>query len=594
MTAPHECEQLERVHAFADGELSGTDADELRDHLATCAACQAELAELLQLDAAVTAMAAGIAVTGAASGADAAAASGADALAASLAAPVPPVISLAWYRQRRVQLAAVAFAAAASVAIYVALPGAGTPVGPVPVAIALAPRRVVEARLAWREAAAYRAYDVPRAGEAPHEAIALQALADLAQRGDDHGVGVLALLNGDRGQAAAHLARAGDSADVLSDRAALALADHLPARALALADAALGRDAGHAAARWNRALALRDLGLSRAAAAAFREVATRGEPGWADEAGRRAAALDTETDAVQRRFARVNQAGVAFARGAIELAADDARAMPGFARGILYDAIRAAATPAQLAALAPLAEAIDTADRDTAITDALARARAALHPELSSRYAALVRALAVEGQIAPAAGDEAPVPAGAARTQLLAALRAAHADDLLIGALMKLAGDRRVVDRGELAEFARLTAASPDPWIQLLGLQHQATVALAQGDLAGAEPILVRGRQRCTAPGAPAFRCLSIEALLGRLHAASRRLPEARATLAAAWQAARASGEWIVQDALLEQLAEAASLGDDPDAAGPALARAYRDELALRRGATGPLRYPNL
>src|SRR5262249_2759682 len=161
-----------------------------RDHLAACPVCQAELADVLQLDAVV-------------------------------ASHDPGVISLAWYRQRRVQLAGVALAAAAGVAIYFALPHRGQPV-PRDV-VALAPHRLVEARLAWPGAAGYRAYDVPRAGDAPHESIAMTSLAALEARGDFHGVGALALLGGERRRAADYLDRAGDSADVISDRAALAL-----------------------------------------------------------------------------------------------------------------------------------------------------------------------------------------------------------------------------------------------------------------------------------------------------------------------------------------------------------------------------------
>jgi tetratricopeptide (TPR) repeat protein len=518
MTAPRDCGHLERTHAFADGELTGSSADEVRDHLATCEACQAELAELLQLDAAVV-----------------------DRKDAG-------VISLAWYRRRHVQIAGLALAAAAGVAIYVALPQPGAPGEPPQVAVALAPKRVIEARLAWHGAAGYRVYDVPRAGEPPHESIAMRTLADLEARGDVHGVGALSLLNGERRRAAEYLERAGDSPDAISDRAALALADNQPERALAFADAALAKDAGHGPALWNRALALRDLGQSRAAAAAFREVARRGEPGWADDARQRAAALDAETDVVEQRFERINRASVPLARGQIELSLDDARAMPGLARGILYDAIRSASTPAQLAALQPLAEAIDTADRDTALQDTLTRARAALRPALSKRYGEMLRALAVEQHIAPKVGDEAPVPAGAARRQLLADLRAARADDLLIGVLMKLSDDRRVVNRDEIAEFARLTAGFPDPWMQILGLQQQAEVALAAHDLAGAEAILLRAKQRCTAADAPPRRCALIGLRLGDLYLESQRLPEARAAQSAAWKLARTAGEWIVLD----------------------------------------------
>lgn len=146
-------------------------------------------------------------------------------------------------------------------------------------------------------------------------------------------------------------------------------------------------------------------GLSRSAAAAFAAVAARGEPGWADEARQRATSLDAEADAVQHRFERLNRASVALVRGTIEVSVDDVRAMPGFARGILYDAIRSATTPAQLTALQPLVEAIDTADRDPAMAGALARAGAALHPALSRQYGEMIRSLAVEMKIAPAVGD---------------------------------------------------------------------------------------------------------------------------------------------------------------------------------------------
>ncbi|HMG21568.1 MAG TPA: CHAT domain-containing protein, partial [Kofleriaceae bacterium] len=372
----------------------------------------------------------------------------------------------------------------------------------------------------------------------------------------------------------------GDSADALADRAALALADRQPERALGLADAALVKRAGHPAALWNRGLALRDLGLARAAAAAFHEVAKLGEPGWAVEAQDRASTVDREVVAAQQRFDRINQASAALAQGEIKLTVDDARAQPGFARGVLYDAIRSATSPAQLDALQPLAAAIDAADRDTAMKDALARARAGLHPELSRQYGEMIRALAVEIQIIPKTGNERPVPAGAARDRLIAALRAAHADDLLIGVLMKTNDDRRNVSPKEIAEFSRLTAASRDPWMQLLGLQYQAQLALKQDDLTRAEAILLQAKQRCT-PDAPAFRCITIHKLLGEIYIWWQRLPEARAVLTTAWGGARRSGEWLLQNALLSLLPQLALLGDEAGGSGLSLVRAYTDELVL-------------
>ena len=306
MTQATECTRLEDVHALADGELSGDAADAIRDHLATCSSCQAELAELLLLDAAVLDRRSVVAAQPRAGiGGEASAAAqcgGPPEVVVTGPASEPaqrgepadrapaPVVSLAWYRQRRLALAVttVIVAAAAGVLLYLTVPRGR----PAPDAVALAPHRVLEARLAWSGAAGYRAYDVPRDSAAPHEAIALTSIAALDEHGDAHGVGVLDLLNGELAAAAQYLARAGDSADVLCDRAALALAEHKPERAVALAGAALVKQAGHPAALWNLGLALRDLGRNREAAGAFREVARRGEPGWAEEAHRRAAALD--------------------------------------------------------------------------------------------------------------------------------------------------------------------------------------------------------------------------------------------------------------------------------------------------------------
>ncbi|HUJ58557.1 MAG TPA: CHAT domain-containing protein [Kofleriaceae bacterium] len=549
-----DCARQPDVHALADGELAGLAAEAARDHVASCATCQAELADVLQLAALP---------------------------AARLARVEPAIIPLAWYRRRAPQLAlATAIVAAAACALLVLGRRAPEPAPRGP-AIALGTTRQLEARISWGDAAAWRAYDVPRAGEPAHEAIPLTALAEAERAGDAHGVGVLALLDGERAQAASYLDRAGATPDVLADRAALALADGQPERALALADAVLAQQPDHTAALWNRGLALRDLGLGRGAAAAFRAVAAHREPGWADEASRRAAALDAETDALEQRFDRLNRASVSLAGGALELTIDDARAEPGYARGILYDAIRSAPSRERLAKLRPLADAIDAADGDTALADALDRAAAGLHPELATRYGELVRALSVEARLTAPTGDERPLPTGAARPALLGELRAAHADDLLLGVLMKLGDNRRTVNPDELAEFARLAQASPDPWMQMLGLQEQAQVALDRDDLIGAEAILLRARQRC-AQGAPAFRCITIGKLIGNLYLRLLRLPEARAAVADTWLLARRSGEWFLQGDVLQLLAQLALVGDDSAGSTLPLLRAYTDEVVLR------------
>ncbi|HEX4449967.1 MAG TPA: CHAT domain-containing protein [Kofleriaceae bacterium] len=546
-----ECSELARTHALADGELNPAEAEAARAHLATCKDCQAELDDVMQLDA--------------------------------LPAPRRDarVISLAWYRRRSTKIGTIGVIALAAAGVAFVWWKRPVP-APQTTTLALASNRALEPRLAWRDASAYRPYDVPRGSrDAPHETIPLGVLGDIERSGDLHGVGVLAMLDGERKQAASYLDRAGDAPDVIDDRAALALVDGHADRALALCDDVLARTPDDPVAHWNRGLALRDLGLTSGAAAEFRAVATRNEPGWSDEARRRADVLDAEASALAQRFARLNHASVALASGSLEMTVDDARAEPGYARGILYDAIRSAPSHERLAALEPLANAIDASDHDTALHDAIARASAALHPELAKRYGELIATLSVESRLTQPTGHEIPLPIGTARMQLFESLRAAHADDLLIGLLVKLSTDRATVDDRDLAELVKLTAASPDPWMQMFGIQQQAQVALRGDDLIGAEAVLLRGRARCM-QGAPALRCILIGKLLGQLYLRWQRVPEARATLADAFSLARRAGESFLQTDLIQLLANLAVVDSDAEGVHLPLVRAYTDELVRR------------
>jgi cellulose synthase operon protein C len=291
---------------------------------------------------------------------------------------------------------------------------------------------------------------------------------------------VLAMLNGDHRQAQVFRERAAASPAVIADRAALALAEGDAERALELADAALSSQPGHSAATWNRALALRELGLPRASAAAFRQVASGGEAGWADEANARAAALEREAEERGGLTERVLAAGPQLAAHPEALAVQDAQALPGMSRLFVYDALRAA-TSAQLPRLAKLVAAVEGGAGGEGGADA-AGADGALDPLAGSTAAEDADGLGVEGAVAGFARRAAAVtaahpelaatyaeilagrpPTGPARPKYLAALRAARADELLIGALIRLSPSGRVVAAEELPELARLAAASPDP-----------------------------------------------------------------------------------------------------------------------------------
>jgi tetratricopeptide (TPR) repeat protein len=267
----------DRVHAFADGDLSAEEAGAFRAHLGTCARCQEELEDVLQLQALGARLAAEAPRTPAVEGSR------------------PRAFRPAW-SLRRTKLAAAAVGGLLAVALNLLVLREGPPEPPEslgPGALALAPTRTLEARLSHPGAAAYRPYGVSRSGgQAPLELVPLETLVRLEQAGDFHGVATGHLLRGEPEKARAQLQRAGRSPQVDSDKAVLALARGEPAEALRLLDGVLQAHPRHPQALWNRALALHALGREAEAAEAFRQVAALGEPGWSEEARERAEALE--------------------------------------------------------------------------------------------------------------------------------------------------------------------------------------------------------------------------------------------------------------------------------------------------------------
>ena len=235
--------------------------------------------------------------------------------------------------------------------------------------------------MSWQGAADYREYSVQRGATSAKEPISLAAMADLEKSGDLHGVGALALLGGDLEQAKKYLALAGESPEVLADHAALELQAGEPDKALMFADSALAKAPDTTVATWNRALALRDLGLDHDAAEAFRIVAKRNEPGWSVEAGKRADELEHGLVDTIRLEARIVGGATLLATTGEGLDLDDARRMPGVSRVELYDAMFAAPDAARIAKLQPLADAVGA-------MDALARAKP--DPAVAKAYLSLL------------------------------------------------------------------------------------------------------------------------------------------------------------------------------------------------------------
>ena len=466
------------VDAFADGELPPAEAEAFRGHLVDCVECQRALRDIMMLTALTQTHAAALAPA---------------ATSAPPAATRPPpsegaaVIPLASRRRRVILITMSTLAAAAAVVVL------WRSSRPEPIVLAQADRRTLEPRLSDPSADHHRPYDVMRAAGVAHEEIPVDTLARLEKRGQLRALADGYLLSGEPERAAELLARAGESAEVESDRAALALQQRDPQAALAHAARALTLAPGQPQARWNRALALRDLGLTVSAAEAFEAVARGGEAGWADEARARAAALRAVEAERERSWGAADAAGRAMiATGAVP-AAELVRAHPGLMHRDLYEALRASGDARRTLGLLPVATAIDAAEGSGRL---VARVKAAAaetraHAALAATYARL------------AANPAALTPAAAAA--YLATLARAHDDDRTFGALVLLghAGSAR-------AELRRIADASGDPWLVSVADEADGEAGGVVDRASGPPPSLVEADRRCLAAHLD-FRCAHLE-----------------------------------------------------------------------------------
>jgi tetratricopeptide (TPR) repeat protein len=514
------CDKLDR---YVDGELGDDERQAFAEHLGACARCQMDLGEALQLRA------------------------------LEVGARATPMKSLHGRRRGAwAGIAAAAAAAAAMLAWYMTRPRV-----PEPARIATAAVRTIEGRTSYAPADRHRRYGVPRSATGAGETVPLSVLAELERRGDLHGV------------AAAFLARAPASVDVDADRALLVLEDGRTEEALVALDAVLAIRPGHAQAAWNRALALRDLGLSSSAAGAFAAVAAAGEPGWADEARERARALAADLGARRDAFARVVAAGPKLATdaGALDLA--DARRIPGLARLSFYDALRSARSQKDVLALLPLARALDDVaggDELSRRVERIARSDFARRAPVAARYADLVAGRTLDATAAAA---------------FLDAIRRAGADDILLGALIKASPDGRTVPPALLPELARLAAADGDRWFDLLRVEQEGHALGKAGEHARAEALLLPALRDCGG-AAWSFRCARIALELGGSYLELLRLGDARRILSAGLGWARGGQEWGTELAFLPLLAETAAVSDDVGGGTLALVRAFIDEWVSR------------
>ncbi|HEY6034073.1 MAG TPA: hypothetical protein VIV58_07435, partial [Kofleriaceae bacterium] len=469
--------------------------------------------------------------------------------------------------RRRSAIVVSLVAAAAAVAIYFAVrkPAPHAQVASISsvedkFAAALRPHRELQPRLSWPGADRYRAYDPPRAATGDAEKVSFELLAELEHIGDPRAVAAAQILTGNAAAASSELAK-DDSADAASDRAALALSKADAEQALREVAVALAKKPDHPQASWNRALALHMLGLDRAAAAMFDAIAARGESGWSGEAHDLAVALHAERARHDAAWKKVRDAGAAMIAGGPP-PMDQVTAFPGVLRLYFYDAVRAAGSADRVRALQPLAAALDASfggDHLTKYVTRIATESFAVRGPLAARYAALVR------------GDL-DATAGAA---LVRDLRAARANDILLGALLQASPVDHITP-ADLAEFVKLAEATSDPWFALFAAQQKGEVAIERGDVVGAEQVLEAAAEQCTHAAMP-YRCPAIyqrladaDLMMSLPAAAKDALARVRGT---------AGGVSTLEDRALVSEALAATLRDDIAGSGDAVATAYLEEL---------------
>ncbi len=514
-----------QVARYFDGELRPDQEAAALRHLATCTRCQHELGDLVGLD---TVLAGKAAMAPAAS---------------IVTRPAPRAASGRW--RRAVPLVGVALAAAAGV-LLVGRVGREPAVGKAPafveapaLALALAEQRAVEVRFTAEPFARHRPYVVSRS-QASHEAVSLQVLADLERRGDRASLLAAHAASGELARARQVLEAMPPAPARDADLAALAVLAGRPEDALAAADRALAAAPTLVAARWNRGLALRELGLALTAAGELDQVAAAGEPGWSDEARARAQSLRAPMLRRAEGLLAFNAAAQAMIdRTGPPLTAEHARQRPGLTRLYFHDALRAAISRDQALALGPLADELDRLAGTNAARRAVDRVAAAsfqTRAPLAGAYRELAR-----GRAQPADG-----------AALVARLdRAGPAvADLLLGAIM-LTG----ASQTRLADLTRLAVATGDPWFGLLAVREQARHMRDRGDDDRAETHLRAGLAGCDAR-AWAHRCGALALDLAQLYGEVARFPEAEEHAVIAVRDFAAAGAPSLEDHALGLLAE--------------------------------------
>jgi hypothetical protein len=345
----------ESVYAFIDQELGLSEAEEFRLHLVKCESCHARIVDAWTIDS----------------------------VARRVMGPVKKAqaagegFPLRW---RLVPAGALAGVAAMAVAVVSNLYSASRQVDPA--VYAPFAYRIAEGRLTTPDADLYRRYESPAKkatlGEGPVSPLPpLVELSKLEKRGEYLGLAAAFLQRGKAKDAMDFADQAGASARSDSDKAAIYLFQAKPDEALELADRALSKQPDLVQAKWNRALALRELEALALAARMFEEVAQQKEPGWSDEAAREAAELQQKLSRRREAFQKNADACTRMQAGGEPIPSAVAAAAPGHARECLEQVLGNKPSPERAEVLLPLALQLDALDGNPGLSDSIRRLRSA-------------------------------------------------------------------------------------------------------------------------------------------------------------------------------------------------------------------------
>ncbi|MEQ9500222.1 MAG: CHAT domain-containing protein [Deltaproteobacteria bacterium] len=309
---------------------------------------------------------------------------------------------------------------------------------------------------------AFRDY-APNLAAGPSTGASLPAaeIGQLEARGKIRAVAALYLFEGSPERAAAYLDSLSWTPDVGSDRAAVYITQGEHERALDELDRVLLAAPKHERALYNRALALRELGLGHQAAQAFEDAAVLGSDAWAEAATQNAQTIREQLDPWRTAWFAVFEAGERWIANREPIPGDLIDRVPGLSRFYFYAAAQSADSAVEVERLRPAAERLEAQHGDSALTDYLDR----LAREDFRKRAPLARTFR---RLWKRELSDQEVDA------FLATLERSGASDILMGALYRT---KRMNDEPE--RFAALAAEQNDPWAELVALRVS-SMALAQ------------------------------------------------------------------------------------------------------------------